>query len=279
MPLCHLNPKALRKSYKVKKDNQPITPIPDIQNQVDDRNIPIDKVGVKGICYPIVVSDKKNTIQHTIADINFYVELPHYNRGTHMSRFIEVLNKYHKEDLIFNLENILNAIKKSLKADAAYIEIRFPYFILKKAPVSRIASYLNYECSFKASLTNVYDFWIGTKVPVTSLCPCSKEISANGAHNQRSEVTVFVQYDEFVWLEEIIELIEQSGSCEIYPLLKRADEKYVTEKAYDNPKFVEDIIRDITAKLVSDKRIRHFEIEAENFESIHNHNAYAYKKH
>lgn len=262
----------------MKKDNKDIVAIPDIQNQTDNRKITIDKVGVKGIHYPIVVSDQCNKIQHTIADINFYVELPHYNRGTHMSRFIEVLNQYHKENLIDNLEGLLTTIKKSLKADAAYIEIRFPYFILKKAPVSKIASYLNYECFFKASLTSEYKFWIGTTVPVTTLCPCSKEISLYGAHNQRSQVSVTVQYDDFVWLEEIIRYIEQSGSCEIFPLLKRTDEKYVTEKAYNNPMFVEDIIRELTLKLQSDKRILHFEIEAENFESIHNHNAYAYKK-
>lgn len=252
--------------------------IPDVQNQVDSRRISIDKVGVKGIHYPIIVSDRTNNIQHTIAEINFYVELPHNNRGTHMSRFIEVLNKYHQEDLIFNLEKILSEIKKSLKADAAYIEIKFPYFIKKKAPVSRIASFLNYECYFKASLKEEYAFQIGAKVPVTTLCPCSKEISLDGAHNQRSEVTIFISYSDFVWLEEIIDIIEASCSCEIYPLLKRADEKYVTEKAYNNPMFVEDVIRELTTKLEKDKRIEHFEIEAENFESIHNHNAYAFKK-
>jgi len=262
----------------VKKVKPAITAIPDIQNQVDSRKITIDKVGVKGVCYPIIVSDRSNQIQHTIADINFYVELPHYNRGTHMSRFLEVLNAYHEEDLINNLENLLAAIKKSLKADAAYIEIKFPYFIQKKAPVSKIASYLNYECYFKAALTDTYEFWIGAKVPVTTLCPCSKEISLKGAHNQRSEVTAFIQYEDFVWLEEIIDLIENSCSCDIYPLLKRVDEKYVTEKAYNNPMFVEDIIRELTTKLQSDQRIVHYEIEAENFESIHNHNAYAYKK-
>jgi GTP cyclohydrolase I len=262
----------------VKKVNQTPSVIPDIQNQKDSRKIAIDKVGVKGVCYPIIVSDRNHKIQHTIADINFYVELPHYNRGTHMSRFLEVLNKYHQDNLIHNLENLLAAIKKSLKADASYIEIRFPYFIQKKAPVSGIASYLNYECFFKASLTDMYEFWIGARVPVTTLCPCSKEISQFGAHNQRSEVTAFIQYEDFVWLEEIIDLIEKSCSCEIFPLLKRSDEKYVTEKAYNNPMFVEDIIRELTTKLQSDKRIIHFEIEAENFESIHNHNAYACKK-
>jgi len=252
--------------------------IPDIQNQKDTRKITIDKVGVKGIKYPIVVSDRTNKIQNTIADINFYVELPHYNRGTHMSRFVEVLNHYHQEEIIFNLEKLLAEIKKSLKANASYIEIAFPYFIQKKAPISRIPSYLNYECYFKASLSTDYEFVIGVNVPITTLCPCSKEISLYGAHNQRSEVTVFVQYTEFVWLEELIEMIEQTCSCDIYPLLKRSDEKYVTEKAYDNPMFVEDVVRELTVKLLNDNRIVHFEIESENYESIHNHNAYAYKK-
>lgn len=254
------------------------TKIPDIQNELDLRQISIDKVGVKGIKYPIIVSDRSNKIQHSVADINFYVELPHDNRGTHMSRFVEVLNRYHQEDLIFNLDKLLSTVKKSLKADAAYIEITFPYFIKKYAPVSKIASYLNYECLFKASLADKYKFWIGVKVPVTTLCPCSKEISSYGAHNQRSVVSVLVQYTEFVWLEELIDLVEQNCSCDIYPLLKRVDEKYVTEKAYNNPMFVEDIIRDLTIKLSSDKRIIHFEIESENSESIHNHNAYAYKR-
>jgi len=261
---------------KVKESN--LSAIPDIQNQPDYRNINIDKVGVKGIKYPIIVSDRSNKIQHTIADINFYVELPHHHRGTHMSRFVEVINHYHEEEIIFNLEKLLAEIKNSLKADASYIEIRFPYFMKKKAPISKISSLLNYECIFKASLADKYTFWIGVIVPVTTLCPCSKEISLFGAHNQRSIVTLFVMYSEFVWLEELIELIEQTCSCDIFPLLKRADEKYVTEKAFNNPMFVEDIIRELTIKLSSDQRILDFEIESENFESIHNHNAYAYKR-
>ncbi len=252
--------------------------IPDIQNQKDHRKITIDKVGVKSIKYPIIVSDRRNEIQHTVADINFYVELPHSERGTHMSRFVEVLNHYHQEDIINNLDKLLSEIKKSLKADAAYIEISFDYFILKQAPVSKISSYLNYKCFFKASLSSGFDFWIGVKVPVTSLCPCSKEISQYGAHNQRSEVTLAVQYKDFIWLEELIGLIEETGSSEVYSLLKREDEKYVTEQAYNNPMFVEDIVRELTVKLSNDKRILHFEIESENFESIHNHNAYACKR-
>jgi GTP cyclohydrolase IB len=252
--------------------------MPDVQNRPDKRKITIDKVGVKGIKYPVIVSDRANKIQTTIAEINMYVQLPHYFRGTHMSRFVEVLHHYHQEEVIDNLENLLRDIKQSLKADASYIEMTFLYFIKKQAPVSGIASYLNYECSFRASLDEAYDFWIGIKVPVTTLCPCSKEISDYGAHNQRSVVSLSVQYLEFIWLEELIDLVEQTCSCDIFPLLKRVDEKFVTEKAYDHPMFVEDIIRGLTVKLLRDKRITHFELEAENFESIHNHSAYACKK-
>lgn len=246
----------------------------DIQSLSDKRNVTIDKVGVKGVRYPILVDDKADKKQHTVADIDIYVELPHQHRGTHMSRFIEVLNKFHNK-LISNLEEFLIETKKALDADKAYTNIRFPYFIRKKAPVSKIESLLSYNCFFKASYDTDYNLKIGVEVPVTSLCPCSKEISKYGAHNQRSLVTVEIEFDDFIWLEEIIELVESSVSCEIYALLKRVDEKYVTEKAYENPGFVEDMVRDITTKLRDEKRITSFHVEAENFESIHNHSAYA----
>jgi len=247
----------------------------DMQSLKDKRNISIDKVGVKNIRYPIIVEDRVNGTQNTVADINICVELPHDHRGTHMSRFIEVLNHFHKESLINNLQTFLQEIKKELNADVAYTIIRFPYFIKKTAPVSGIESLLSYNCFFEASLKDEYLLTIGVEVPVTSLCPCSKEISEYGAHNQRSEVTIQATLNEFVWLEELIEIVESSASCEIYPLLKRVDEKYVTEKAYENPVFVEDIVREITLKLNEDNRIRTFQVESENFESIHNHNAYA----
>nr|MDK2850650.1 cyclohydrolase [Candidatus Cloacimonadota bacterium] len=249
--------------------------IPDIQNQSDSRNIVIDKVGVKGLRYPIVVEDRINKTQHTVAELDIYVELPHYLRGTHMSRFVEILHHYHQEALIGNLENFLNELKDSLQAEAAYININFPYFISKKAPISHISSILSYDCEFSASLKEEYDLLIGVRVPVTSLCPCSKEISAEGAHNQRSIISIKARYQEFVWLEELIEIAESSASCEIYSLLKRVDEKYVTEKAYNNPKFVEDIVREVTLKLEQDDRITGFLVESENAESIHSHNAYA----
>jgi len=247
----------------------------DIQSQVDKRNITIDKVGVKKVRYPIIVEDRENGIQNTVAELDIFVELPHHHRGTHMSRFIEVLNKFHKENFIKKLPDFLSEIKKSLNADASYTKIRFPYFLKKKAPVSGTESLLSYNCFFEASFHENFDLIIGVKVPVTSLCPCSKEISDFGAHSQRSLVTVKVSFDEFVWLEELIEIVEKSASSEIYPLLKRIDEKFVTETAFKNPAFVEDIVRDITLKLQEDKRIKYYRVESENFESIHNHNAYA----
>ncbi|MDD2230877.1 MAG: GTP cyclohydrolase FolE2 [Candidatus Cloacimonetes bacterium] len=249
--------------------------IPDLQSQNDTRNTVIDKVGIKGLRYPIVVEDRANETQHTVADLDIYVELPHHMRGTHMSRFVEILHHYHQEAIIGNLEPFLRELKASLKAEAAYIDIAFPYFLTKTAPVSKIASILAYDCVFSASLKDEYELLIGVIVPVTTLCPCSKEISEAGAHNQRSKITIKVSYTGFVWLEELIELAEATASCEIYSLLKRVDEKYVTEKAYANPKFVEDIVREITLKLDSDERITGFFVESENAESIHLHNAYA----
>ncbi len=249
--------------------------IPDIQSQKDLRNIVIDKVGVKSLRYPIVVEDRAKGTQHTIADLNIYVELPHHMRGTHMSRFIEILHHYHTEALIGNLPDFLAELKSSLEAKAAYIDISFPYFISKKAPVSGIESILSYDCAFSASLKDSFELLIGVSVPVTTLCPCSKEISDAGAHNQRSLITIKVSYQDFVWLEELIEIAERAASCEIYSLLKRVDEKYVTEKAYANPKFVEDIVREVTLILQDDSRITSFFVESENAESIHLHNAYA----
>lgn len=249
--------------------------IADIQSQNDPRKIGIDKVGVKSLRYPIVVEDRAHGVQHTVADLNIYVELPHHMRGTHMSRFVEILNRYHQEALIGNLESFLFELKQSLNAEAAYIDLYFPYFLEKKAPVSGISSLLSYDCIFNASLKEEFQLSIGVVVPVTSLCPCSKEISQYGAHNQRSQITIKVSYRDFIWLEELIEIAEATASCDIYPLLKRVDEKHVTEKAYDNPKFVEDIVREITLVLENDNRILSFYVESENFESIHLHNAYA----
>ena len=247
----------------------------DIQGQEDYRNVSIDKVGVKNIKYPIIVEDRNNKIQNTIAEIDIFVELPHHHRGTHMSRFLEVLNSYHKETLIDNLEPFLQEVKNQLHSETAYVQIRFPYFIQKIAPVSKISSLLDYECVFEAFYSDHFEMKLGVTVPVTTLCPCSKEISKYGAHNQRSHVTVKVVYNSFIWLEELVDYVEKTASCEIYPLLKRPDEKFVTEKAYENPVFVEDIVRDLTVILQNDSRVDWFSVESENMESIHNHNAYA----
>ncbi len=251
--------------------------IHDTQKMQDYRQIDINKVGVKGVKYPITVLDRTNGVQHTTGSFNIYVGLPHHFKGTHMSRFVEVINKYHKKIGINVFPTILGEIREHLGAEFAHLEITFDYFIEKEAPVSRAKSMMNYECSFIGSQTaDTIDFYVRVKVPVTSLCPCSKAISDNGAHNQRSTVTVNFSFDKFVWIEDIIKTIESASSCEVYPLLKRPDEKYVTEKAYNNPMFVEDMVRDLFQRLQKDTNITWFTIEAENMESIHNHSAYAY---
>ena len=250
----------------------------DVQSRRDDRNIPIDKVGVKGLRYPIVLLDKHKNRQHTIANVNMYVLLPSDFKGTHMSRFVEVLNENRDCINIKMVGKILMELRKRLNAKKSYIELEFPYFVEKEAPVTRIKSLMDYDCKVEASGDDKNNelITLTISVPITSLCPCSKEISKYGAHNQRGIVKISAQLKEFVWIEELIEVVESSASCDIYALLKRPDEKFVTEKAYDNPMFVEDIARNVTLKLQEDKRIKHFSVEVENFESIHNHNAYAF---
>ena len=247
----------------------------DIQSQADRRNIPIDQVGVKDLTYPIVLLDRENEQQQTIATINMYVNLPHAFRGTHMSRFVEILNEHHKQLQIDTIDEVLHKMKDRLKAEEAHIEMTFPYFLEKKAPVSGARSMTQYQCSFVGKLADHEDFVLGAEVPVTTLCPCSKEISNYGAHNQRSLVSIKVRYNELVWIEELIEIAEQAGSSPVDSLLKRKDEKYITEKAYDNPKFVEDVVRTVAIALNKDDRIYWYKIESENLESIHNHSAYA----
>lgn len=250
----------------------------DVQSRRDHRNIPIDRVGVKGLRYPIVLLDKHKNRQHTIATVNMYVLLPSDFKGTHMSRFVEVLNENKDCIDIRRVGKILKELRERLNAKKSYIELEFPYFIEKEAPVTRIKSLMSYDCKVEASGDDK-DHEIITltvAVPVTSLCPCSKEISEYGAHNQRGIVRISAQLKDFVWIEELVEIAESSASCDIYALLKRPDEKFVTEKAYDNPMFVEDIARNATLKLQKDRRIEHFSVEVENFESIHNHNAYAF---
>ncbi len=250
--------------------------IPDVQSSADTRRIAINKVGIKDIRHPIRVRDRNGGEQHTIANFNMYVNLPHNFKGTHMSRFVEILNRHEWEISVSSFKDMLVEMTGRLEAEAGHIEMTFPYFVTKSAPISGVTSLLDYEVTFTGEIRK-YKTAINIKVvvPVTSLCPCSKRISKYGAHNQRSHVTVNVRTRGFVWIEELIELVEQEASCELYGLLKRPDEKYVTEKAYENPKFVEDMVRDIAAKFNGDERIGAYAVESENFESIHNHSAYA----
>jgi GTP cyclohydrolase IB len=250
----------------------------DVQNQPGLNEIDIDMVGISDVSYPVEVLDKKQEKQATTAIINMYVDLPHHFKGTHMSRFIEVLNKYRGEITVRNMGNILREIARSLEAKSAHMELAFKYFIEKVAPISKSKSLMGYDCRFTGSYTlgENEDFILEVKVPVMNLCPCSKEISQTAAHNQRSEVTVRLRFNDFVWIEDIIALIEKSASSDLYALLKRPDEKYVTERAYENPRFVEDIVRIIAKDLMIDEKITWFTVRSINFESIHNHNAYAY---
>ncbi|VAW79464.1 GTP cyclohydrolase I type 2 [hydrothermal vent metagenome] len=250
--------------------------IADVQSSVDTRHIAIDKVGIKDIRHPVRVKDRSEGHQHTIANFNMYVNLPHNFKGTHMSRFVEILNLHEREISVESFKGMLGEMTGRLEAEAGHIEMTFHYFVNKTAPVSGVQSLMDYEVSFIGEISDdTPRMQIKVVVPVTSLCPCSKKISTRGAHNQRSHVTVTATTKGFVWVEELIEMVEQQASSELYGLLKRPDEKYVTEKAYDNPKFVEDMVRDIAATLNDDDRINAYIIESENFESIHNHSAYA----
>ncbi|HWM41150.1 MAG TPA: GTP cyclohydrolase FolE2 [Burkholderiales bacterium] len=250
--------------------------IPDVQATPDARKLAIDKVGIKAIRHPIQIKERSGEVQHTIATFNMYVGLPHQFKGTHMSRFVEILNAHEREITVETFQVMLEEMVQKLEAKEGRIEMSFSYFIDKAAPVSGVKSLMDYEVTFIAQiLKGERCFAMKVLVPVTSLCPCSKKISDYGAHNQRSHVTVTAHTKDFVWIEEIIDLIEKQASSELYGLLKRPDEKFVTERAYDNPKFVEDMVRDVAAVLNLDERITRYVVESENFESIHNHSAYA----
>jgi GTP cyclohydrolase I len=250
--------------------------IADVQSTADARHIAIDKVGIKDIRHPVLVKDRSQGVQHTVASFNMYVELPHNFKGTHMSRFVEILNAHDMEISVESFKDMLAETSKRLEANVGHIEMTFPYFINKSAPVSGVKALMDYQVTFLGEIRNSQDrMTIKVVVPVTSLCPCSKEISKYGAHNQRSHVTVSVRTNTFVWIEDLIDLVEKQASCELYGLLKRPDEKFVTERAYENPKFVEDMVRDVAARLNADERIEAYVVESENFESIHNHSAYA----
>jgi len=250
--------------------------IPDVQSSADTRQLAIDRVGIKAIRHPARVKDKSGGVQHTVALFNMYVFLPHNFKGTHMSRFVEILNSHEREISVESFETILREMVERLNADCGRIEMSFPYFINKAAPVSGVRSLMDYEVTFVGEIADgQYRFTMKVVVPVTSLCPCSKGISDYGAHNQRSHVTITARTRGFVWIEDLVRICEEQASCELYGLLKRPDEKYVTERAYDNPKFVEDLVRDVAAVLNADERIGAYVVESENFESIHNHSAYA----
>lgn len=250
--------------------------VADVQGTPDTRRISIDKVGIKDIRHPVRISDRSGGEQHTVATFSMFVELPHNFKGTHMSRFVQILNRHEREISVRTFRHMIGETTELLEADNGRIEMRFPYFINKKAPVSGVESLIDYDVTLigekKPGRSTMH---LKVQVPVTSLCPCSKEISAYGAHNQRSHVSVSVESHAFIWIEEIVDIVESEASCELYGLLKRVDEKHVTERAYDNPKFVEDMVRDIAARLNDDERVMAYTVEAENFESIHNHSAYA----
>jgi GTP cyclohydrolase I len=251
-------------------------PIPDVQASADTRRLAIDKVGIKAIRHPIKVAEKGGGVQHTIATFNMYVGLPHHFKGTHMSRFVEILNAHEREISVDSFKLMLREMVERLEAESGHVEMTFPYFVNKSAPVSGVQSLIDYEVTFLGEIERGRQrFTMKVVVPVTSLCPCSKEISDYGAHNQRSHVTINARTKGFVWIEDLVGYAEGEASCQLYGLLKRPDEKYVTERAYDNPKFVEDMVRDVAARLNADDRIDWYAVESENFESIHNHSAYA----
>ena len=250
--------------------------IPDVQNSTDTRQLAINKVGIKDIRHPVKVRDRSGGEQHTIALFNMYVNLPHNFKGTHMSRFVEILNIPGREISVDSFKDMLVEMTGRLEAEAGHIEMTFTYFVDKAAPISGVRSLMDYEVTFIGEIRDGQPVMnLKVVVPVTSLCPCSKKISRYGAHNQRSHVTINVRTQGFIWIEDLIDLVEKEASCELYGLLKRPDEKYVTERAYENPKFVEDMVRDIAAKLNQDDRVAAYSVESENFESIHNHSAYA----
>lgn len=255
----------------------------DVQGLADKRGIPIDCVGITGVKYPITLLDRANKSQRTIADVTISANLPHFSRGTHMSRLMEVLNRHHKRVSLETVPVMLHDVANRLKAKSVQLVLHFPYFMEKAAPVSKAKSLMSYECTFSAVAKNsARDFVLGVRVPITTLCPCSKTISDYGAHNQRGtadiQVRTVVRRDgspSFIWIEELIEIAEQCCSAPVYSLLKRPDERWVTMTAYENPMFVEDVIRELTAKLKRDRRVSWFRVHVESEESIHNHNAFA----
>jgi GTP cyclohydrolase I len=254
---------------------RPLADVEDVHALADTRALPINRVGIKDISHPVRVRDRAAGEQHTVATFNMYVSLPHAFKGTHMSRFVEILHA-EREISVESFRGMLRTMTERLEADSGHIEMSFPFFVMKRAPVSGVESLMDYRAALLGEHHQGHTkLWIRVTVPVTSLCPCSKRIADYGAHNQRSHITISVRLRSHMWIEELIEIAEGAASCELYGILKRPDEKYVTERAYDNPKFVEDLVRDVAARLNEEARVSAYVVEAENFESIHNHSAYA----
>ncbi len=250
--------------------------MPDVQARADERRIAIDRVGVKDITYPLRLRTREGGEQHTVATVNMYVALPATQKGTHMSRFLEVLNEHHCQPLTpARIPDVTHRIRERLRAREAHFEAHFPYFMPKRAPVTQAEGMMDYEASLACTSNGEDDLVLTVAVPATSLCPCSKEISAYGAHNQRCRIEASVRFTGTVWIEDLVEMLEASASNPLYAVLKRPDERHVTERAYENPKFVEDIVRDLAQLLEADERITWYSINSENYESIHSHNAYA----
>lgn len=251
-------------------------PLKDTQNERDDRKLAIDRVGVKNLRFPMRIRDRDQSQQHTVATVTMAVDLPHHYKGTHMSRFVEVLHAHGRELTVASIAAMPQELLTRLNARKAHVEMRFPYFRAKRAPITKTEGLLDYGVIFEVNAEGEeIDYVVTVEVPVATLCPCSKAISDRGAHNQRGTVTLSVRFRQPVWIEDLIEMVEASASCELYSVLKRPDEKYVTEAAYDNPVFVEDLVRSVAQKALSHKKIKWFRVEAENYESIHNHNAWA----
>ena len=252
----------------------------DIQSTPDTREIPLKKAGVKNLRYPVSIMDKASGSQSTTATVDLFVNLPHDYKGTHMSRFVEAFHRHHENLGMKQFLSMLEEIRVKLDAERAFGSMSFPFFMRKKAPVSGAESIMEYRCTYEGEVSaDLQKFFLKIKVPVTTVCPCSKAISEYGAHNQRGMVTVTLQNTSLFWMEDVIELVEQSASCGLYSILKRPDEKWVTEHAYDNPRFVEDVVREVCVALKKfdkcEKPFTWFCVECENYESIHNHNAYA----
>jgi len=254
----------------------------DVQKRQDHRGITIQKVGVKKVRLPLLISTKKGNFQRVLGDISLGADLIHKHRGTHMSRFMEILNFWSKKCISsIQLKEILDEVCEKLDAKRAQISLRFKYFLEKSSPVSKSVGYLDYDCLFYGiSMDKKFSFVIGVEVPVQLVCPCSKEIARFGAHNQRADIRIHLEYypQYFIWIEDLITRAEEAGSSGVYPIIKREDEKLITEKSYQNPKFVEDVLRELVEYFRKDERIRWFEVECDSHESIHNHNAFAYQK-